>query len=121
MDAFDLSKLIEEQSRSGRAYLEFLRQPSLSLGVYHLPAGAIDPQGPHTEDEVYYVAKGRAAIRVGGEDRSVEPGSIVFVAAHVEHRFHSVKEDLIVLVFFAPAEYSQQTTARPQRETPDRA
>ena len=48
-----------------------------------------------------------AQIRVGDEDRSVDRGSIVFVAAHVPHRFHTIEEDLIVLVFFAPAEYSQ--------------
>jgi hypothetical protein len=29
------------------------------------------------------------------------------VAKNVEHRFHSIEEELIVLVFFAPAEYSQ--------------
>jgi mannose-6-phosphate isomerase-like protein (cupin superfamily) len=77
------------------------------MGVYRLPAGGRDPQSPHTEDEVYYVVDGQAQIRVGEEDRSVGPGSIVFVAAHVDHRFHSIEENLTVLVFFAPAEYSQ--------------
>ena len=107
MNAFELAMLLEEHARSGKSYLEFLRVPSMSLGVYRLPAGGIDPQSPHTEDEVYYVVSGRALIRVDGEDRSVGPGSIVFVAAHVPHRFHAIKEDLTVLVFFAPAEYSQ--------------
>jgi quercetin dioxygenase-like cupin family protein len=45
---------------------------------------------------------------VGNEHTSLEPGSIVFVAANVEHRFHSIIEDLMVLVFFAPAEYSRR-------------
>jgi len=108
MEAFELSAVIAAQSRSGRRYLEFLRRPSLSMGVYHLPAGGVDPQSPHTEDEVYYVASGRALIRVADEDRPVGPGSIVLVAANVPHRFHSIEEDLIVLVFFAPAEYSKQ-------------
>jgi mannose-6-phosphate isomerase-like protein (cupin superfamily) len=56
---------------------------------------------------VYYVVSGRALIQVGEEDRSVSTGSIVFVAAHVPHRFHSIEEDLTILVFFASAEYSQ--------------
>ena len=107
MDAFETATLLEERDRSGKAYLEFLRVPSLSLGVYHLPAGAVDPQRPHTEDEVYYVVSGKALIRVGEEDRSVSAGSIVYVAAHVLHRFHAIEEELTVLVFFAPAEYSQ--------------
>jgi mannose-6-phosphate isomerase-like protein (cupin superfamily) len=107
MDAFELTTLLEEQTRSGKLYLEFLRVPSMSLGIYHLPAGGVDPQSPHTEEEVYYVVNGKAQIRVGDEDRSVGPGAIVFVAAHVPHRFHHIEEDLSVLVFFAPAEYSQ--------------
>jgi mannose-6-phosphate isomerase-like protein (cupin superfamily) len=107
MEAFEIEQLIEQQSRTGQAYLEFLRVPSLSMGVYRLPAGSVDPQSPHTEDEVYYVVSGRAQIRVGDEDRSVDSGSIVFVAAHVPHRFHTIEADLMVLVFFAPAEYSQ--------------
>lgn len=104
MDAFEISQLIIEQQRSGRSYLEFLRVPSLSVGLYNLPAGSIDPQKPHTEDEVYYVVEGRGYVRVGVEDRMVEPGTVVFVAATIEHRFHSISEDLKILVFFAPAE-----------------
>ena len=107
MAAFELSNLMDTQTRSGKAYLEFLRVPSLSLGVYRLPAGGIDPQQPHTEDEVYYVVSGRGSIRIGDEDRAVTADSIAFVSAKVEHRFHSIIEDLTILVFFAPAEYSQ--------------
>jgi mannose-6-phosphate isomerase-like protein (cupin superfamily) len=104
MDAFEISQLIIEQQRSGKSYLEFLRVPALSAGVYSLPAGGVDPQQPHTEDEVYYVVEGWGFIRVGAEDRPVEPGTVVFVAANVEHRFHTISEDLKILVFFAPAE-----------------
>ena len=103
MDAFEISQLIVEQ-QVGQAYLEFLRVPALSLGLYALPAGGVDPQQPHTEDEVYYVVEGRGFIRVGEEDRPVEPGTVVFVAANVGHRFHTISEDMKILVFFAPAE-----------------
>jgi quercetin dioxygenase-like cupin family protein len=48
---------------------------------------------------------------VGGEERPVQAGSAVFVAAEVEHRFHSIEEDLVLLVVFAPAEYTQQSGA----------
>ncbi len=108
MDAFEIATLLQEHARLDKRYLEFLRKSSLSLGLYCLSAGGVDPQSPHTEDEVYYVVEGRAQIQVGEENRSVGPGSIVFVAAHIEHRFHSIEEDLTVLVFFAPAEYSNR-------------
>jgi quercetin dioxygenase-like cupin family protein len=106
MNAFDMAALLEEHASAGRLYLEFLRMPSLSMGMYRLPVGGVDPQNPHTEDEVYYVVNGKAQIQVGAEVRSVSAGSIVYVAANVPHRFQHIEEDLTVLVFFAPAEYS---------------
>ncbi len=113
MQAFDLVELMAQQASAGRPYLEFLRVESLSAGVYLLPAGGVDPQLPHTEDEVYYVVSGAGQIRVGSEDRAVGAGSVVFVPANVEHRFHTIAEDLIILVLFAPPEYS----LRPQEES----
>jgi mannose-6-phosphate isomerase-like protein (cupin superfamily) len=101
---FPLTELRERRERSGELYLEFLRIPAMSVGVYALPAGGVDPQTPHREDEVYYVLRGRATIRIAGQDHPVKPGATVFVARGVEHRFHSVKEPLELLVVFAPQE-----------------
>ena len=108
MDAFELTQLISQRKESNKLYLEFLKVPDLSMGVYILPAGGTDPQSPHTEDEVYYVVSGRAQIQVAEENSAVQAGSIVYVAKNVEHRFHSIKEELTVIVFFAPAEYSNK-------------
>lgn len=107
---FTLADLIATCKQSGELYHEFLNIPAMSAGVYQLATGSVDPQEPHTEDELYYVVQGQARIQVGAEDMAVEPGSLVFVAANVEHRFHSITEDLTVLVFFAPAEYSRAGT-----------
>jgi quercetin dioxygenase-like cupin family protein len=107
MEAFELGDLEKQRSDLGKLYLEFLRVPSLSMGLYVLAAGANDPQQPHTEDEVYYIAEGEGSISVAGEDRPVREGSVVFVAANVPHHFHSITKELKVLVFFAPAEYSR--------------
>ena len=106
MQTFELTQLISQRKASDKLYLEFLKVPDLSMGLYVLPAGGTDPQSPHTEDEVYYIVSGRAKIKVANEDRDVQAGSIVYVAKNVEHRFHSIEEELTVLVFFAPAEYS---------------
>jgi mannose-6-phosphate isomerase-like protein (cupin superfamily) len=94
----------KNREQSGKRYLEFLRVPAMSAGVYVLPAGSDDPQSPHKEDEMYYVVRGRARMRAGSEDQAVSEGSIIFVAAGVEHRFFEITEELLVLVFFAPAE-----------------
>jgi len=106
MDAFEIAEVEAARSARGVAYHEFLRRPSLSVGLYVLPAGGVDPQQPHGEDEVYLVLAGRARIRVGDEDRVVQAGSVVAVPAGVEHRFHDIVEDLSIAVFFAPAEGS---------------
>ena len=89
---------------SGNRYSEFLRVPAMSAGLYVLPAGSADTQSPHQQDEMYYVVRGRARLRAGSEDEAVSEGSIIFVAARVEHRFYEITEELVLLVMFAPAE-----------------
>ena len=108
MQAFELGQLISQREASNKLYLEFFKVPDISMGLYVLPAGGTDPQSPHTEDEVYYVVSGKAQILVADENRDVQAGSIVYVSKNVAHRFHSIDEDLTVLVFFAPAEYSKR-------------
>lgn len=101
---FRLSEVDGQRAASSKLYREFLRVPAMSAGLYVLPVGATDPQRPHHEDEMYYVVRGRARFRAGDEDREVSAGSVLFVAAEVEHRFYDISEELAVLVFFAPAE-----------------
>ena len=102
MDAYDIAQIEQQRQAAGELYQEFLRVPSMSAGLYVLEAE--DPQSPHQQDEIYYVIAGRATITVAGQDRPVQAGSVVFVAARVEHRFHSIDERLELLVLFAPAE-----------------
>jgi mannose-6-phosphate isomerase-like protein (cupin superfamily) len=72
--------------------------------VYFLPAGGTDPQKPHREDEIYYVVQGQGMVRVGEEEQAVGPGAVLFVPAGVAHQFHTITEELTLLVVFAPAE-----------------
>jgi mannose-6-phosphate isomerase-like protein (cupin superfamily) len=108
MQAYELVQLISQRESSDKLYLEFLKVPDLSMGLYALPAGGTDPQSPHTEDEVYYVVSGKAQILVAEENRDVQAGSIIYVQKNVAHRFHSIEKELRVLVFFAPPEYSNK-------------
>ena len=107
MDAFEIADIIAQQGLKGRRYHEFFRTETLSLGLYFLPTGAQDLQAPHAEEEVYYVLEGQGLVRVGDEDRPVSAGSTVFVGVGVEHRFHSITQDLKLLVFWAPPWRSQ--------------
>ena len=85
---------------------EVLRSQLLSVGLYTLAAGAVDDQTPHLEDEVYYTVRGRATLFVEGQEHPVKPGTLLFVAARAEHRFHDIVEELVLVVFWAPPEGS---------------
>ncbi|MCM2391452.1 cupin domain-containing protein [Streptomyces albipurpureus] len=104
MKAFRLDELEAERAANDGAYLQFLRERNMSAGLYALDKGDLDPQLPHTEDEVYFVVSGRAAITVGMETTQVGRGSVVYVPAGVPHKFHHITEDLRVLVVFSPPE-----------------
>jgi mannose-6-phosphate isomerase-like protein (cupin superfamily) len=103
-DFKEIAQLEELQKQTGKRYLEFLRVPAMSAGVYTLPPGSEDAQSPHKEDELYYVVRGQARMKAGDRDQAVLPGAVIFVAAGLEHRFYDIEEELVVLVFFAPAE-----------------
>lgn len=101
---FQIGELLNQRQGAGKLYQEFLRVPAMSAGMYVLSAGSVDQQKPHREDELYYVVRGRARMKAGDQDREVSAGSVIFVAAEVEHRFYDITEELALLVFFAPAE-----------------
>ena len=106
---YSLNEILERRLEGKSPYWEFLRIPAMSSGVYVLPCGATDAQTPHAEDEIYYVVSGSARMSIAqqnGEplDREVRSGDLIFVPARQEHRFHSIREELTLLVIFAPAE-----------------
>lgn len=112
MQSFETAGLMAEQIQTGQAWLEFLRVPSLSMGVYHLQAGQEDRQQPHSEDEVYYIVAGRGKFQAGERVQDVGPGMILFVERFAEHHFLDITEDLTALVLFAPPEGSLQQAAK---------
>lgn len=104
MKAFRLEELEAERAANDGAYLQFIRERNMSVGLYALDRGTQDPQKPHTQDEVYFVVSGRGALTVGDETTAVARGSVVYVPAGVPHRFHHISEDLRVMVVFSPPE-----------------
>lgn len=99
---FELEELKNDLKGEAVEYLEFLNVPSLNCGLYFLRAGSKDMQAPHDDDEVYLVLTGKARMRLGDEERSVGPGSLLYVGATTEHSFFEIEEDMTLLVMFAP-------------------
>lgn len=100
-EVFDIEEIKERLSGDKVQYKEFLKVPSLSCGIYHLPAGAKDMQTPHDEDEVYYVLSGRARVKVGDEMKEVSTGNVLYIQATETHSFFEIEEAMTLLVFFA--------------------
>jgi mannose-6-phosphate isomerase-like protein (cupin superfamily) len=106
MESHPLDALAVRQAGSGTTYLEFLRRPSMSLGLYVLGPGATDEQSPHTEDEAYVVLAGQARFTAGDEVCDVGAGDTLFVPAGMPHHFHDITTELRLVVVFAPPEGS---------------
>ena len=63
------------------------------------PVGA-DPQGPHTQDELYFIAAGRGEIVIANVRHAFGPGDAFFVAAGVAHRFENFTDDFATWAAF---------------------
>jgi len=103
MNIFNFDSAAADLRERAEIWSEPLRVPAMSAGVYVLAAGSNDDQTPHQEDEIYYVVRGRAVLRIGSSTRAVGPGDCIFVAAGDTHRFEDITDDLELLVVFAPA------------------
>ncbi len=87
--------------QAGRLSALLLRHGSFELR-YYAPPG-VDPQTPHTQDEVYVVASGEGWFVRAGERVRFAAGDALFVAAGVEHRFEEFSDDFATwVVFYGP-------------------
>lgn len=96
----DLNEILQ-QPQGGIKYTEYLDRSTMSLGLYDLPPGAIDPHTPHRLDEVIYVVQGEADLRLGDEVFPVGPGSVAYVRAGVSHSFENIRSYIRSLVLFS--------------------
>jgi len=63
----------------------------------------IDPQPPHTRDELYIVAQGHGWFVNGDVRQRFGTGDALFVPAGVVHRFEDFSDDLMLwVVFYGP-------------------
>ncbi|MBV8244998.1 MAG: cupin domain-containing protein [Candidatus Eremiobacteraeota bacterium] len=60
----------------------------------------IDPQHPHTRDELYIIARGSGVLTVADEDLKFVEGDVLFVPAHAGHRFSEFSDDFATWVIF---------------------
>lgn len=90
----------------GERFAAAFTRGSLSVEIY-APVG-VDPQAPHSRDEVYFVVSGTGEFVVAGERAAFQPGDALFVAAGVEHRFENFSADFVTWVVFYGPEGGEQ-------------
>jgi len=72
--------------------------PEVTIELY-APVG-MDKQKPHDRDELYIVAAGTGTFSRDGKLVPFGPGDLLFVPAHVPHRFETFTDDFKVWVIF---------------------
>lgn len=85
----------------GKLFANVFKRGDLTVEIY-APHG-IDPQQPHTRDEIYFVAHGEGLYLCGGTRQPFGAGDFLFAPAGVAHRFEDFSDDLAVwVIFFGP-------------------
>jgi len=90
--------LVRLPGPKGERFASVFQHGSLLVEIY-APRG-IDPQKPHTRDEIYFVATGSGDYVCGEGRQRFGPTDILFAAAGVEHRFENFTDDLTLWVLF---------------------
>ena len=90
--------LIKLPGPDGKRFATIFEHGSLAVEIY-APRG-IDPQQPHTRDEVYFVASGSGDYVCGDSRQTFGTTDLLFAAAGVAHRFENFTEDFAVWVLF---------------------
>jgi mannose-6-phosphate isomerase-like protein (cupin superfamily) len=82
----------------GKRFITLFSHDMVTVEMY-APRGT-DPQEPHNRDEAYIVAKGTGTFFDGATRTQFGPGDLLFVPAHVPHRFEHFSDDLVLWVLF---------------------
>ena len=93
----------------GKRSVAVLAHGSLLVKLY-APRG-VDPQTPHTRDELYVVVEGTGFFVIDEARHPFGPGDVLFAPAGVEHRFVDFTDDLIVWVMFYGPEGGESKAA----------
>jgi uncharacterized damage-inducible protein DinB len=79
-------------------FVQLLRFGDFEL-EYYAPDGT-DKQQPHSRDEAYFIAQGRAVFLLEQARMDVKAGDFLFVKAGQEHRFEDFSADFATWVVF---------------------
>ena len=101
-ERYTIEKALQLVAESAdNAYGVLLSHGTLEIGYYK--PDTVDPQQPHTQDEVYIVQSGSGYFVLGNDRQPFAQGEALFVPAGVVHRFEDFSDDFAAwVVFYGP-------------------
>ena len=100
-DVYHTDEILKKLDSSGNSFYSFLSKNTMDVGILHLMPGEKDSQGPHINDELYYVISGNGLIHIENNDVPIRRGSVIFIPAGKKHYFHGNTNELQILYVFA--------------------
>jgi len=96
---FESEEILTARKAGANVWNVFLSVETMRMGAYLLP-NSLGGDGPLRHDfaEINIVLNGEGMFRVGGDEISIRPGSVIFVEADVAHNFISSGDDLDILI-----------------------
>ncbi len=102
MTRLTIAEALGRVAEGGETHAKLLTPSDGDVGMYR--PDKVDPQEPHTRDEVYVIAAGSGTFICGDEREEFSPGDLLYVPAGVEHRFVDFTDDFATwVIFFGPA------------------
>ena len=98
MDKLTISDAVASASKADTRFARLLERATFDVGMY-VPE-TIDPQKPHTRDELYVIARGSGDVVCADETEVFHAGDVFFVPAGVPHRFANFSADFSAWVIF---------------------
>lgn len=71
------------------------------MGLLTAASGSTVGLTVHRDNAVYYVAAGRAQLRISGDTIPLAAGTVVFVPGDTEHRIHDITAELDIVAYLA--------------------
>ena len=93
-----IDEAIELLNREEKFFVQVIEQGKMTV-EYYAPKKT-DDQEPHKKDEVYIIASGSTDFNRNGETITCKKGDVLFVPAHMEHRFMNFSDDFATWVIF---------------------
>jgi quercetin dioxygenase-like cupin family protein len=76
--------------------------PRFAMRVIEVQPGCATPHHQHWWEHEVFVLEGKGVVKGGGQERPIQPGSVVFVPGDEPHQFINTGEDVLRFLCMVP-------------------